>query len=78
MLALPPMDISYGDLVRLTRGSIALVPCASRNAHEKCKNCVSEEKCRLRSLMLQVRDETAAILDKITLADPIEIEPLFS
>lgn len=77
-LALPPMDISYGDLVRLTRGSIALVPCASRNAHEKCKNCVAEDQCRLRSLMLQVRDETAAILDKITLADPIPLEPLFS
>ncbi len=74
-LALPPVDISYGDIVRLTRGSLALVPCASRYAHEKCKNCVAEEECRLRSLMLKVRDETAAVLDKITLADPIALEP---
>lgn len=76
-LALPPIDISYGDLVRLTRGSLALVPCAARNAHEHCKNCLPESECRLRSLMLKVRDETASILDRITLADPIALEPVF-
>lgn len=76
-LALPPVDISYGDLVRFTRGSLALVPCASRNAHESCKNCLPEVDCRLRSLMLKVRDDTAAILDKITLADGIEMQALF-
>ena len=76
-LALPPIDISYGDLVRLTRGSLALVPCAARNAHEHCKNCLPEIDCRLRSLMLRVRDDTASILDRITLADPIELAPLF-
>jgi hypothetical protein len=27
--------------------------------------------------MLQLRDETAAILDRITLADPIQVEPPF-
>lgn len=75
-LALPPVDIRYGDIVRLTRGSLALVPCASRYAHEKCKNCIEESECRLRSLMLKVRDETAAILDGITLADPIALEPV--
>lgn len=71
-LAIPPIDIRYGDIIRLTRGSLALVPCASRFAHEKCKNCVEEEFCSLRALMLQVRDETASILDRITLADPIK------
>jgi Rrf2 family protein len=76
-LALPPIDISYGDLVRLTRGSLALVPCAARNAHEHCKNCLPESECRLRSLMLKVRDDTASILDRITLADPIALEPVF-
>ena len=76
-LALSPIDISYGDLVRLTRGSLALVPCAARNAHEHCKNCLPESECRLRSLMLRVRDDTASILDRITLADSIELAPLF-
>lgn len=72
-LALPPIDITYGDIVRITRGSLALVPCASRFAYEKCKNCVEEDECRTRKLMLKVRDETAAILDTISLADKIEI-----
>ena len=76
-LAISPIDVSYGDLVRLTRGSLALVPCAARNAHEHCKNCLPEAECRLRSLMLKVRDDTASILDRITLADPIALEPLF-
>lgn len=75
-LALPPVDISYGDIIRLSRGSLALVPCASRFAHEKCKNCLEENECRLRALMLQVRDETAAVLDRITLADKVSVDAL--
>lgn len=77
-LAIAPVDVSYGDLVRLMRGSLALVPCASRNAYEKCRNCVEEGECRTRALMLRVRDETAAVLDAIYLADPIEPVPPFS
>ena len=73
-LALPPVDISYGDIIRISRGSLALVPCASRFAHEKCKNCLEENECRMRALMLKVRDETAAVLDRITLADPIDMD----
>ena len=72
-LALPPVDISYGDIIRISRGSLALVPCASRFAHEKCKNCLEESECRMRALMLKVRDETAAVLDRISLADPIDM-----
>jgi len=71
-LALPPVDVRYGDIVRIMRGSLALVPCASRYAHEKCENCLEEDECRLRALMLKVRDETAAVLDRFTLADPID------
>jgi Rrf2 family protein len=76
-LALPPVDIRYGDIIRLTRGSLALVPCAARNAHEKCSNCLPEAECRLRGLMLTLRDEMAAMLDRISLADPIKLEPPF-
>lgn len=76
-LAIAPIDITYGDLVRHMRGSLALVPCASRYAHEKCKNCLEEGECRTRALMLSVRDETARILDAISLADPIDPVPPF-
>ena len=74
-LAIPPIDIRYGDIIRITRGSLALVPCASRYAHEHCERCVPESECRLRALMLKVRDETAVVLDSITLADAIQPIP---
>jgi Rrf2 family protein len=76
-LAIPPVDVTYGDLIRVMRGSLALVPCASRFAHEKCRNCVAEGDCRTRALMLEVRDRTAEILDSIRLSDPIEPVPAF-
>ncbi len=66
----PPAEISYGDVVRITRGSLALVPCASRLAYEPCDNCVPEGDCHLRLVMLAVRDATALILDRLSLADP--------
>lgn len=74
-LAIAPIDITYGDLIRVMRGSLALVPCASRFAHEKCRNCLEEGECRTRALMLQVRDRTAEILDSIRLSDKIEPVP---
>ena len=76
-LALSPVDISYGDLIRVTRGSLALVPCASRFAHEKCRNCLEEGECRTRALMLVVRDQMAELLDTIRLSDPIQPVPSF-
>lgn len=75
-LARPPGEVSYGEIVRLTRGSLGLLPCASRNAYESCRNCITEEKCRLHRVMLMVRDETARILDGLTLADPVVLEDL--
>ena len=74
-LAVSPIDITYGDLIRVMCGSLALVPCASRFAHEKCSNCVEEGDCRMRALMLQVRDRTAELLDSIRLSDPIDPVP---
>ncbi len=76
-LALDPVDVRYGDIIRMTRGSLALVPCASRNAHEHCQNCLPEADCRLRGLMLTLRDEMATMLDKMSLADKIVVEPAF-
>jgi Rrf2 family protein len=77
-LALSPIDITYGDLIRIMRGSLALVPCASRFAHEKCKNCLEEGECRTRALMLEVRDRTADLLDSIKLSDRIDPVPAFA
>lgn len=72
-LSRPPTEITYGDIVRATRGSLALVPCAARLAYAPCENCVDEEGCRLRAVMLTVRDETANILDRLSLAETAKI-----
>lgn len=77
-LAIPPVDVTYGDLIRHMRGSLALVPCASRNAYEKCKNCLEEGECRTRALMLDVRDRTAQLLDGVRLSDRIDLVPPFA
>ena len=73
-LARSPSEISYGEIVRLTRGSLGLLPCASRLAYQQCANCITEEKCRLHWVMLMVRDETARILDGLSLADPVPLD----
>ena len=73
-LARAPETISFGELVRLTRGSLGLLPCASRLAYRKCTHCIGEDKCRLHRAMLMVRDETARILDGFTLADPVMLD----
>lgn len=77
-LSKPPAEITYGEIVRLTRGSLGLLPCASRLAYEQCTNCITEEKCRLHRIMLMVRDETARILDGMSLADPVPIDQIDS
>ena len=72
-LSRPPSEITYGDIVRATRGSLALVPCAARLAYTPCDHCVDEAECRLRAVMLSVRDETANILDGLSLAESAPI-----
>ncbi len=72
-LSRPPSEITYGDIVRATRGSLALVPCAARLAYTPCDHCIDEAKCRLRAVMLSVRDETANILDRLSLAERLDL-----
>jgi Rrf2 family protein len=75
-LAKAPDQISYGEIVRLTRGSLGLLPCASRLAYKRCDHCIPEEECRLHRVMLMVRDETARILDGLSLGDSIPLDGL--
>ena len=70
-LSRAPTEITYGDIVRATRGSLALVPCAARLAYTPCEHCVDEAECRLRGVMLSVRDQTANILDRLSLAETV-------
>ena len=68
-LAKPAAQISFGEIIRLIEGPLALVPCVSVSAYQRCADCFEETTCVIRKIMLTVRDQTAAILDHTTLAD---------
>jgi Rrf2 family protein len=68
-LAKPAGQISFGDIIRLIEGPLALVPCVSVTAYQRCADCFEESTCVIRKIMLTVRDNTAAILDHTSLAD---------
>ncbi len=64
-----PEEISFGTVVRLMEGPLALLPCVSQTQYRRCADCMDERNCELRILFREVRDSTAAILDERTLAD---------
>ena len=68
-LSRPPSEVSLGELIRALDGPLALLPCASQTAYERCEECVDETTCGLRQVMKEVRDATSGILDCTTLAD---------
>ena len=68
-LARPASEISFGEIIRLIEGPLALVPCVSVSAYQRCADCFEESTCVIRKVMLTVREQTAAILDHTTLAD---------
>jgi Rrf2 family protein len=67
-LARTPEEISFGDVVRVMEGPIALVSCASVNFYEPCGDCQDEASCAIRRAFAIVRDQTAQFLDGISLA----------
>ena len=71
-LAKPPTQISAGQVLRAIEGPLAPLPCVSKTAYERCKECRDEKTCGIRILMKEVREATAAILDSTTLEDVIK------
>lgn len=63
-----PKKTNVALAIRTVGGPIALLPCASLNFYEKCKDC-NEATCGLNKVMLQARDATLKILEKKTLAE---------
>jgi len=68
-LARPASQISFGEIIRLIEGPLALVPCVSLTAYQRCTDCFEETTCVIRKVMLVVREQTANILDTTSLAD---------
>ncbi|MDP3850473.1 MAG: Rrf2 family transcriptional regulator [Luteolibacter sp.] len=71
-LARPANTIGVGELVRLVDGRLAPISCASENAYQQC-SCPDENHCGLRMLMIDVRNAIAAILDRYSIAQVVEV-----
>jgi len=64
-LSKSPGEISLGEVIRLIDGPLAPLECV--NAQHL--NCSKEITCGIRSVMLDVANATAEILDRVTLTD---------
>ncbi len=65
----PPDKIIISKLIRLIDGPIAPTLCVSLHFYGKCDDCVSEEICKIRPLMMKVRDANLSVYENMTLAD---------
>lgn len=63
--------ITFGEVMRVTNGPLALISCASRAFYRRCEDCPDETACILRRVMGSVRDEVSEILDRTTLANAL-------
>src|SRR5512133_1078426 len=69
VLAREPEAISFGEVVRVMEGPIALVPCASVNFYAPCGDCHDEQSCAIRKAFALLRDQSSALLEGISLAE---------
>ena len=67
-LAKLPEQISFGDIIRVIDGPIALVPCASVHFYAKCGDCHDERTCAIRKVLAGVRESSVSILEGTSLA----------
>src|SRR3954470_1154333 len=68
-LARDPDSVVVGEISRLIDGPLAPAPCASVLQHRQCDWCEDEATCDLKTVWVQVRDATAAVMDGISLGD---------
>jgi len=68
MLVHPPDQVTLASVIRMMEGPLAPLPCASETRFRKCDECVDVETCGTRMVMKEVRDATAKILERTTLA----------
>jgi Rrf2 family protein len=66
-LVRPAEELSLGDIVRMIDGMLAPVPCASVTAYRRCDDCEDEATCKIRYVMLGVREAISNVLDTLSL-----------
>lgn len=71
-LARPAELITFGHVMRVTDGPLALLPCVSQQFYKRCEDCPDEAACVLRRVLAGVRRQVSDILDRTTLADAVD------
>ena len=66
-------EITLGEVIRHFEGMIAMISCVSVSNYEPCSQ---ESKCYFRRIFLNIRNLTAQILDKTTIASCLSHEPI--
>jgi Rrf2 family protein len=67
-LSKPPRDITLAVVIRHIEGPLAPVGCVSEKFYSRC-TCPDEKRCAIRSVMKDVRDAIAHILEGVTVAE---------
>ena len=65
VLAKNPSEIMLGEVIRHFEGMLAMISCVSTSCYEACSQ---ESKCYFRRVFLNIRNMTAHILDKMSIA----------
>ncbi len=73
ILARKADDITLGEVIRHFEGMIAMISCVSVSSYEPCSQ---ESKCHFRRVFLNIRNLTAQILDKMTIASCLGQNPV--
>ena len=71
MLGRPANQITFAEIIRVTDGPLALSPCVSVTAYQRCADCTDEKTCAIRKVLLAARDATAEVLEARTLASAL-------
>lgn len=66
-LSRPAKDVMVGHVIRVLDGPLSPIPCASKAYYQKCDDCLDENICQVRLVMLEVRNAIAGILDAMSI-----------
>lgn len=64
-----PADITFGEVLRLIDGPVAPLPCLSRTAYRRCRDCKDEKACVMRRGFGRAYNATLEVLERTSIAD---------
>jgi Rrf2 family protein len=74
-LLMPANRITFGQVLRILDGPIALLACLSATAYRRCADCQTEESCEIRQVFARVAESARFVLDRTTIADALSTGP---